>query len=133
MGEETGSPGLIEFCRKNRVLLAAEVLVASDGPRMSPDVPLVFLGARGAINFRLSVDLRAGAHHSGNWGGLLADPAVILAHALASIMAMRAGKDVYTEKPSCMTIAEGRAVVLTDRYAPVDQMLAPVVRGEEAE
>jgi predicted dehydrogenase len=36
-------------------------------------------------------------------------------HALASILAMRAGKDVYTEKPSCMTIAEGRAVVQTAR------------------
>jgi hypothetical protein len=32
-------------------------------------------------------------------------------HALASIMAMRAGKDVYSEKPSSMTIAEGQAVV----------------------
>lgn len=29
-------------------------------------------------------------------------------------------------------LAEGRAVLLTDRYAPVDQMLAPAVRGEEA-
>jgi Oxidoreductase family, C-terminal alpha/beta domain/Oxidoreductase family, NAD-binding Rossmann fold len=37
-------------------------------------------------------------------------------HALASIMAMRAGKDVYSEKPSCMTIAEGRAVVETARH-----------------
>ncbi len=36
-------------------------------------------------------------------------------HALASIKAMRAGKDVYTEKPSCMTIAEGQAVVETAR------------------
>lgn len=36
-------------------------------------------------------------------------------HALASILAMRAGKDVYTEKPSSMTIAEGRAVVETAR------------------
>jgi len=36
-------------------------------------------------------------------------------HALATIMAMRAGKDVYSEKPSCMTIAEGRAVVQTAR------------------
>jgi len=36
-------------------------------------------------------------------------------HALASILTMRAGKDVYTEKPSCMTIAEGQAVVETAR------------------
>jgi hypothetical protein len=36
-------------------------------------------------------------------------------HALASILAMRAGKDVYAEKPSCMTIAEGQAVVETAR------------------
>ncbi len=34
-------------------------------------------------------------------------------HAVASIMAMRAGKDIYTEKPSSMTIAEGQAVVET--------------------
>jgi len=36
-------------------------------------------------------------------------------HTLASDMAMRAGKDVYSEKPSCMTIAEGRTVVETAR------------------
>ena len=36
-------------------------------------------------------------------------------HALASIMAMRAGKDVYSEKPSSMTIAEGLGVVETAR------------------
>jgi hypothetical protein len=43
-------------------------------------------------------------------------------HALASIMAMRAGKDVYSEKPSCMTIAQGQAVVETAaRYRRVYQ------------
>ncbi|NLZ03596.1 MAG: Gfo/Idh/MocA family oxidoreductase [Phycisphaerae bacterium] len=36
-------------------------------------------------------------------------------HALASIYAMRAGKDVYSEKPSAMTIAEGQGVVETAR------------------
>ncbi len=36
-------------------------------------------------------------------------------HAQASVRAMRSGKDVYTEKPSCMTVAEGRAVVETAR------------------
>jgi hypothetical protein len=43
-------------------------------------------------------------------------------HALAAIMAMRAGKDVYSEKPSAMTVAEGRAVVETaKRYGRVYQ------------
>ena len=43
-------------------------------------------------------------------------------HAPAAIMAMRAGKDVYTEKPSCMTIQEGRTVVETaKRYGRVYQ------------
>jgi len=36
-------------------------------------------------------------------------------HALAAIIAMRAGKDVYCEKPSSMTIAEGQMVVATAR------------------
>jgi len=43
-------------------------------------------------------------------------------HALMSIYVMRSGKDVYTEKPSCMTIAEGQAVVATQlRYGRVYQ------------
>ena len=36
-------------------------------------------------------------------------------HALAAVMAMRAGKDVYCEKPACFTIAQGQAVVETAR------------------
>jgi len=40
-------------------------------------------------------------------------------HALASIMAARAGKDIYCEKPMCMTIAEGRAVVQAVRRRAV--------------
>lgn len=36
-------------------------------------------------------------------------------HALMSVLIMRSGKDVYTEKPSSMTIAEGQAVVETAR------------------
>ena len=86
MGEEAGSAGLTELVAANRELLAADVLIASDGPRVSPDRPTMSLGCRGAINVDLVVDLRDGAHHSGNWGGLIADPGLILANALASIV-----------------------------------------------
>ncbi len=41
-------------------------------------------------------------------------------------------RQVFDDAAVESLLAEGRAVVLTDRYAPVDQMLAPVVRGEEA-
>ncbi|MCP3937876.1 MAG: M20 family metallopeptidase [Actinomycetia bacterium] len=84
-GEETGSPGLREFCAANRELLEADVLLASDGPRLLPEQATVFMGTRGAVNFDMTIELRAGGHHSGNWGGLLANPAIILSHAIASI------------------------------------------------
>lgn len=89
MGEEMGSPGLSEFCAANKDALAADALIASDGPRLQSDTPTMFMGARGGISFDLIVDLRDGAHHSGNWGGLLADPAMILAQALSTITDVR--------------------------------------------
>ena len=43
-GEEIGSPGLAEFCARHRAELAADLLIASDGPRVAADRPTVFLG-----------------------------------------------------------------------------------------
>ena len=103
MGEETGSPGLDAFCAAHREGLAADVLIASDGPRLRPEVPTIFLGARGAVNFDLVVDLRDGAHHSGNWGGLLADPAILLTHAIASITDARGAIRVPEWRPNSLT------------------------------
>ncbi|MEM9465920.1 MAG: M20 family metallopeptidase [Actinomycetota bacterium] len=85
-GEETGSPGLEAFCAAHRDRLAADVFIASDGPRVDAATPTVFMGSRGAFNFTMELRLRDGGHHSGNWGGLLANPGVILAHALASMV-----------------------------------------------
>ena len=86
MGEEAGSKGLAELVRAKKADFAADVLIASDGPRVRQDRPTIALGCRGAVNFDLVVDLREGGHHSGNWGGLIANPGFILAHALASIV-----------------------------------------------
>ncbi|EON13675.1 MULTISPECIES: M20 family metallopeptidase [Pandoraea] len=86
MGEEMGSPGLHAICEQLRDELRADVLIASDGPRLTAERPTVFLGSRGLVNFKLSLNLRDGGHHSGNWGGLLRNPGVVLANAIASIV-----------------------------------------------
>src|SRR5262249_15977197 len=42
-GEEMGSPGLMEFCTRHKDLLRADVLIASDGPRLQPRRPTIYL------------------------------------------------------------------------------------------
>ena len=74
MGEETGSPGLRELCAEHRDLLTADVLIGSDGPRLTADRPTISLGTRGAFPIDIWIDAREGGHHSGNWGGLLSEP-----------------------------------------------------------
>lgn len=86
MGEEDGSPGLNEVCAANSELLAADLFIASDGPRVSASRATMFLGSRGVFNFDLHLKLRDGGHHSGNWGGLLRNPGIRLAHAIASLV-----------------------------------------------
>ena len=105
MGEETGSRGLSELFTAHCQRLQADVLIASDGPRLQPETPTMFMGTRGALNFDLTVDLREGAHHSGNWGGLLADPAIVLAHALACITDRRGQINIAEWRPSSLTDA----------------------------
>lgn len=85
-GEEIGSPDLREVCESLRDDLKADVFLASDGPRLAADRPTIFLGCRGGIRIHLDVNLREGSHHSGNWGGVLANPATILTNAIATLV-----------------------------------------------
>src|SRR5229473_5932791 len=85
-GEEIGSPDLREVCEQLREELKADLFLASDGPRLAADRPTIFLGCRGGIRIHLDVNLRDGSHHSGNWGGVLANPATILANAIATLV-----------------------------------------------
>jgi acetylornithine deacetylase/succinyl-diaminopimelate desuccinylase-like protein len=104
-GEEVGSPGLKLLCEQQKAALAADVLIASDGPRLAPGRPTLFLGSRGALNFDLEARFREGAQHSGNWGGLLANPGIVLAHAIASITDRRGAIRVPEWRPNSLTPA----------------------------
>ncbi|WP_426958745.1 M20/M25/M40 family metallo-hydrolase [Muricoccus radiodurans] len=86
MSEERGSRGLRSFVGANRERLAADALIASDGPRVDPSLPTIATGTRGSFHFDLVAKLREGGVHSGHWGGLTTDPAVLLCHAIASII-----------------------------------------------
>jgi acetylornithine deacetylase/succinyl-diaminopimelate desuccinylase-like protein len=103
MSEEVGSVGLPEVFEQYKDRLTADVLIASDGPRLQPEVPTMFMGSRGGTTFDLVVETHEGAHHSGNWGGLLADPAMILAHALACITDARGQIKVPEWRPDSLT------------------------------
>ncbi|AEM42817.1 M20/M25/M40 family metallo-hydrolase [Ketogulonicigenium vulgare] len=87
--EEIGSVGLDLLLEAEAEALSCDLLLASDGPRMLRDKVDIKLGNRGAYAFDLSVKLREGSRHSGHWGGVLEDPGLILAHALASITTPR--------------------------------------------
>jgi acetylornithine deacetylase/succinyl-diaminopimelate desuccinylase-like protein len=110
MGEETGSPGLAEFCRTHREALSADVLIASDGPRLRADRPTVYLGTRGVANFDLTLKLRDGGHHSGNWGGLLRNPGTVLSHAIASLVDSRGAIIIDALRPPPIPPAVKRAL-----------------------
>src|SRR3954466_11407778 len=109
-GEEMGSPGLKEFCEQNKEILKADALIASEGPRLQPGRATIYLGTRGALNFVLTVDPGKGAHHSGNWGGLLANPGILLAHAIATITDARGSIRVPEWRPNTPTPAVPRAL-----------------------
>lgn len=109
-GEETGSPGLAEIFEQNKELFSADVLIASDGPRLSADRPTMFMGSRGAINFSLSLKYREGGHHSGNWGGLLKDPGMVLSHALTTITDVRGQIQIPEWRPDSLTAPVRKAL-----------------------
>jgi acetylornithine deacetylase/succinyl-diaminopimelate desuccinylase-like protein len=50
-------------------------------------------------NFDLALTLRDSGHHSGNWGGLLRNPGIVLAHAIASMVDARGAITVPALRP----------------------------------
>jgi acetylornithine deacetylase/succinyl-diaminopimelate desuccinylase-like protein len=110
MGEEVGSPGLHTTCTQRKARLAADVFIASDGPRLRSDRPTLFLGSRGCMNFTLDCTLRDGAHHSGNWGGLLSNPGTRLANAIASMVDARGRIRVEALRPPPLSDSVRRAL-----------------------
>jgi len=83
--EEIASPHLPAFLERNRELLAADLVVLSDGPMLGRDTPSICVGLRGLCGFELTVRGPAADLHSGLYGGGVANPIAALAELLASM------------------------------------------------
>jgi acetylornithine deacetylase/succinyl-diaminopimelate desuccinylase-like protein len=83
--EEHGSPHLEAIVRRHRDRLAADVVVCSDGPKQR-NRPTLVMGVRGLLGVDIVADNGQRASvHSGNYGNIVPNPVLPLAHLIADI------------------------------------------------
>jgi acetylornithine deacetylase/succinyl-diaminopimelate desuccinylase-like protein len=83
--EEAGSPHMRSLIAGSPDLLAADLVVMADGPEHASGRPTLVYGARGIVTTRLIVYGPDRPLHSGHFGNWAPNPAVRLAHLLASM------------------------------------------------
>jgi acetylornithine deacetylase/succinyl-diaminopimelate desuccinylase-like protein len=83
--EEAGSPHLAEILKANRELLAADAWIICDGPVHQSGRKQVVFGVRGDVNVDVTVFAAKRPLHSGHYGNWSPNPAMMLAHLLASM------------------------------------------------
>ena len=83
--EEIGSPSLKSFCKQNKELLAADVILISDTTMIAPDIPPITVGLRGLSYLEVELTGPNRDLHSGLYGGAVANPANQLAKMIASL------------------------------------------------
>ncbi len=83
--EEAGSQNLQHTLEAHKNLLGGDLLITADGPVHPSGRQLVFFGNRGDIGLDITVYGPVRALHSGHYGNWAPNPAMELAHLLASM------------------------------------------------
>ncbi|MCI0433887.1 MAG: M20/M25/M40 family metallo-hydrolase, partial [Gemmatimonadetes bacterium] len=83
--EEIGSPNLVSAIARHRDKLDADLMLVFDGPMHYTGQPTLVFGARGIQTAQLTVYGPRSGVHSGNYGNWIPNPALRLAHLLASM------------------------------------------------
>ena len=84
--EEIGSASLYDFCRENKELLAADIILVSDTSMISMDTPSITCGLRGLTYMEVEVTGPNKDLHSGLFGGAVANPANVLTRLVSSLV-----------------------------------------------
>lgn len=83
--EEIGSPSLKQFCKENKELLKADVILISDTTMIAQDIPSITVGLRGLSFMEVELTGPNRDLHSGLYGGAVGNPANLLAKMIASL------------------------------------------------
>lgn len=83
--EEIGSGSLEAFCRDNKELLKADVILVSDTSMLGADTPSITTGLRGLAYWQVEVTGPCRDLHSGIFGGAVANPINELCKLIASM------------------------------------------------
>lgn len=84
--EEVGSASLYDFCRRNKKLLKANIILVSDTSMLSMHTPSITCGLRGLSYMEVEVTGPDKDLHSGLFGGAVANPANVLARLIAGLI-----------------------------------------------
>jgi acetylornithine deacetylase/succinyl-diaminopimelate desuccinylase-like protein len=83
--EECGSANLDIFLQEHRETLKADIAVISDSGMIAPGVPTLVYGTRGLVCLEVQIEGPNVDLHSGIFGGLVANPANVLARLITSL------------------------------------------------
>lgn len=83
--EEIGSPNLSAFIRANKEKVKCNVAVISDTKMKSDNVPAITYSLRGSLNAEIYLQNAKKELHAGTFGGMIENPAGILARIIAGI------------------------------------------------
>ncbi len=83
--EEIGSVSLEAFCKENKELLKADIILVSDTGISSMENPAITVGLRGISYMEVEVTGPNRDLHSGHYGGAVANPINILCNMIAKL------------------------------------------------
>ena len=83
--EEIGSPSLDPFLEEHKDLLKCDLVLNTDADMLAPDKPTIIYALRGLAYFELRVYGPNADLHSGIFGGVVANPANVLAKLIADM------------------------------------------------
>ena len=83
--EEIGSPNLHQFLIEHKDLLKADVALNPDAGMFSKEIPAVVYGLRGLVYFEIRLSGPNRDLHSGSFGGVVHNPAIVLSELIAGM------------------------------------------------